>query len=78
MDSGVLSMMLIVSIFLGALGLGALLWGLKQGLFDDPKKFLEAAKYDGEEDLKDAVKMEEKRKQMKEKRDRQQNYMPPD
>jgi len=78
LDSGVLSMMLTVSIFLGALGLGALLWGLKQGLFDDPKKFLEAAKFDGEEDLKDAALLEKKKKQLKEKSKREQNYMPPD
>jgi cbb3-type cytochrome oxidase maturation protein len=76
LDSGVLSMMMIVSIFLGALGLGALLWGLKQGLFDDPKKFLEAAKFDGEEDLNDAVLLEKKRKELKEKKAK--NYMPPD
>ncbi len=76
MDSGVLSMMMIVSIFLGALGLGALLWGLKQGLFDDPKRFLEAAKFDGEEDLNDAILLEKKRKELKEKK--KKNYMPPD
>ena len=76
MDSGVLSMMMIVSIFLGALGLGALLWGLKQGLFDDPKKFLEAAKFDGEEDLNDAVMLEKKQKELKKKKEK--NYMPPD
>jgi len=78
MDSGVLSMMLIVSIFLGALGLGALLWGLKEGLFDDPKKFLEAAQFDGEDELKDAAMMEQKRKELKKKKDMQKNYMPPD
>jgi len=76
LDSGVLSMMMIVSIFLGALGLGALLWGLKQGLFDDPKRFLEAAKFDGEEDLNDAILLEKKRKELKEKK--KKNYMPPD
>jgi cbb3-type cytochrome oxidase maturation protein len=69
-------MMMIVSIFLGALGLGALLWGLKQGLFDDPKRFLEAAKFDGEEDLNDAILLEKKRKELKEKK--KKNYMPPD
>jgi cbb3-type cytochrome oxidase maturation protein len=68
--------MLIVSIFLGALGLGALLWGLKQGLFDDPKKFLESAKFDSQEDLEDAIMMDEKKRRLKEKREK--NYMPPD
>jgi len=60
------------------LGLGALLWGLKEGLFDDPKKFLEAAQFDGEDELKDAAMMEQKRKELKKKKDMQKNYMPPD
>jgi len=72
-----LSMMLIVSIFLGALGLGALLWGLKNGLFDDPNKFLEGTKFDSEDDLKDAIKSEIK-KEMLLKKKREKGYMPPD
>ena len=77
MSSDVLSMMLMISIFLGALGLGALLWGLRDGLFDDPKKFLEAAKFDNEEDLKDAILSEQKKKELLKKK-REKNYMPPD
>ena len=77
MSSNILSMMLMISIFLGALGLIALLWGLKNGLFDDPKKFLEAAKFDSEEDLKDAVLSEKKKKALLKKK-REKNYMPPD
>ena len=77
MSSSVLSMMLIVSIFLGALGLGALLWGLKNGLFDDPNKFLEGTKFDSEEDLQDAVMSEQKKKALIKKK-REKNYMPPD
>ena len=69
-------MMLMVSIFLGALGLVALLWGLKTGLFDDPKKFLEASKFDNEEDLKDAIELQKKKDNAKKKREK--NYMPPD
>ena len=76
MDSNILSMMMIVSIFLGALGVGALLWGLKQGLFDDPEKFLGAAKFDSEEDLNDAIMMQKKREEAKKKREK--SYMPPD
>ncbi len=77
MSSSVLSMMLMISIFLGALGLGALLWGLKTGLFDDPNKFLEGTKFDSEEDLKDAVLNEQKKKELMKKK-REKNYMPPD
>ena len=70
-------MMLMISIFLGALGLGALLWGLKNGLFDDPNKFLEGTKFDSEDDLKDAVESERKKKELLKKK-REKGYMPPD
>jgi len=55
-------LMLSVSTFLGALGLIALLWGVKTGQFDDQSKFLDAARYDNEEDLRDAAMIEEKKK----------------
>ena len=68
MSSGILAMMLGVSTLLGALGLFALLWGHKTGQFEDKHKFLDGALYDGEEELKDAVRMEEKRKKVEKKR----------
>ena len=68
MSSGILAMMLGVSTLLGALGLFALLWGHKTGQFEDKHKFLDGALYDGEEELKDAVQMEEKRKKVEKKR----------
>lgn len=61
-------MMLGVSTLLGAFGLFALLWGHKTGQFEDKHKFLDGALYDGEEELKDAVMMEKKKKEVKEKR----------
>ena len=61
-------MMLGVSTLLGAFGLFALLWGHKTGQFEDKHKFLDGALYDGEEELKDAVRMEEKRKKVEKKR----------
>ena len=64
MSSGILAMMLGVSTLLGALGLFALLWGHKTGQFEDKHKFLDGALYDGEEELKDAVMMEKKRKEV--------------
>jgi len=71
-----------VSTFLGALGLIALLWGVKTGQFDDQSKFIDATRFDNEEDLRDAVMMEEKRKARLKKRDeekeKKKNYMPPD
>jgi len=78
MDSSVVTMMIGISVFLGALGLGALLWGLKTGQFDDPSKFLQGAQFDGEDELQDAIKMEQKKKEMLEKKAIKSNYGPPD
>lgn len=75
MSNWVIAMMLGVSTLLGAFGLFALLWGLKTGQFDDEEKFLNAARYDSEEDLQDAVMMEKKKKQALQKK---QEYRPPD
>jgi len=60
MSSGVVILMLSVSTLLGALGLIALLWGLRNGQFDDQSKFIDGARYDNDEDLRDAIMMEEK------------------
>ncbi|NWF66981.1 MAG: cbb3-type cytochrome oxidase assembly protein CcoS [Campylobacterales bacterium] len=68
MSSEIIAMMIGVSTFLGALGLIALLWGLKTGQFDDQNKFIDGARYDGEDELRDAYNMEQKRKEMEEKR----------
>ncbi|WP_353661232.1 cbb3-type cytochrome oxidase assembly protein CcoS [Hydrogenimonas sp. SS33] len=68
MSSGILAMMLGISTLLGAIGLFALLWGHKTGQFEDKHRFLDGALYDGEEELRDAVRMEEKKKALKEKR----------
>lgn len=76
MDSNILTLMLGISTFLGALGLGALLWGLKTGQFDDPKRFLDTVHFDNEDDLHDAASMDERRKK-REKR-RKKEYRPPD
>ena len=68
MDAWVIGMMLFISTLLGGLGLVALLWGLRTGQFDDTKKFLDGARFDGEEELKDAVMMEEKKKELQKRR----------
>jgi len=65
MDSWVISMMLGVSIFLGAIALFAFLWAIKNGQFDDENKFLNAAKFDGEDELNDAVNQERKKEELK-------------
>ena len=70
MDSWVISMMLSVSIFLGAIALAAFLWAIKSGQFDDKEKFLNAAKFDGEDELNDALSQERKKEELK------KNYRP--
>jgi len=68
-----------ISTLLGATGLAALLWGVKTGQFDDKSKFIDAARFDNEEELRDAVMMEEKKKARKQKRqDKKKEYMPAD
>jgi len=76
MDSNILTLMLGISTFLGALGLGALLWGLKTGQFDDQKRFLDTVHFDNEDDLRDAALMDKRRKEREERRKKE--YRPPD
>jgi cbb3-type cytochrome oxidase maturation protein len=80
MSENIVILMISVSTFLGALGLIALLWGVKTGQFDDQSKFIDAARYDGEEELRDAIMMENKKKEKLKKREeeKKKNYMPPD
>jgi cbb3-type cytochrome oxidase maturation protein len=70
MDNWVIAMMLGVSIFLGFIALVAFLWAIKNGQFDDEEKFLNATKFDGVDELNDAVKQEEKKEELK------KNYKP--
>jgi len=70
MDSWVVAMMLGVSVFLGAIALFAFLWAIKTGQFDDENKFLNATKFDGEDELNDALKQEQKKDKLK------RNYRP--
>jgi cbb3-type cytochrome oxidase maturation protein len=77
MSSGIVAIMIGVSTFLGALGLWALLWGLRTGQFDDQKKFLDGAKFDGEDELNDAIALEKRKKDIKKKKE-QSSYAPSD
>ena len=70
MDNWVIGMMLSASIFLGAVALFAFLWAIKNGQFDDEEKFLNGAKFDGVDELNDAVNQEKKREELK------KNYKP--
>jgi len=83
-SENIIIVMIGISTLLGATGLAALLWGVKTGQFDDQSKFIDAARYDNEEELRDAVMMEEKKKarkkkkELQEKEKKKQNYMPAD
>lgn len=70
MDTWVIAMMLGASVFLGAVALFAFMWAIKNGQFDDEEKFLNAAKYDGEDELNDALRQEQKKEALK------KNYKP--
>lgn len=71
MDSWIISMMLGGSLFLGALALLGFMWAVKNGQFDDEEKFLNATKFDSEEDLNDAIEKERKKEEL-----RKNNYRP--
>lgn len=77
MSGGVIALMIGISTLLGAFGLFALLWGLKTRQFEDYRKFLDGTKYDDEDALNDAYRMELKKKEALEKR-KDGGYMPPD
>lgn len=77
MSAWVVAMMLGVSTLLGGIGLMFLLWGLKTGQFEDEDKFLNGARYDGEDELRDAVMMEDKKKEAQKRKDGK-SYGPPD
>jgi len=80
MSENIVIVMIGISTLLGATGLAALLWGVKTGQFDDQSKFIDAARYDNEEELRDAVMMEEKKKARKKKKEekKKEDYMPAD
>jgi cbb3-type cytochrome oxidase maturation protein len=60
MSSTTITMMLIVSLLLGFLGVVAFIWGLKNNQFDDEKKFTSGLLNDSEEDLNEAIKLEKR------------------
>jgi cbb3-type cytochrome oxidase maturation protein len=83
MSENIVILMIGVSTFLGAIGLIALLWAVRTGQFDDESKFIDATHFDNEEDLQDAVMMQEKKKAYKEKMkqeklEKERDYRPAD
>lgn len=76
MSSSTIALMLTISTILGFLALFGLLWGLKTKQFDDYSKFLDGTKFDSEDALNDAYKMEQKKEEALKKREKE--YSPPD
>lgn len=72
----IIAIMLGISTFLGACALFGLLWGIKSKQFEDYDKFLDGTKYDSEDALNDAYKMELRKKEIEEKK--AGGYRPPD
>jgi len=56
---------LVVGIIVSFTLLGIFIWGAKQGQFDDSKKMMNGLLNDSTEDLQDAVKKDEKVKELK-------------
>lgn len=63
MNGDIIALMLGVSIFLGLFGLIAVVWGLKNGQFDDEKKWTHGVLLDGVDELNDVYKNEIKNKE---------------
>ncbi|MCQ2979981.1 cbb3-type cytochrome oxidase assembly protein CcoS [Helicobacter pylori] len=64
MNTEILTIMLVVSVLMGLVGLIAFLWGVKSGQFDDEKRMLESVLYDSTNDLNEAI-LQEKRQDPK-------------
>ncbi|GAA7008453.1 cbb3-type cytochrome oxidase assembly protein CcoS [Helicobacter pylori] len=62
MNTEILTIMLVVSVLMGLIGLIAFLWGVKSGQFDDEKRMLESVLYDSASDLNEAI-LQEKRQE---------------
>ncbi len=62
MNTEILTIMLVVSVLMGLIGLIAFLWGVKSGQFDDEKRMLESVLYDSANDLNEAI-LQEKRQE---------------
>lgn len=68
--TGILWLELIVGIIVSFTLLGIFIWGVKQGQFDDGKKMMDGLLFDSTEDLQDAIKKEQKIKEIKEQKSR--------
>lgn len=74
MNDEIIWLELIVGIIVSFSLLGIFIWAVKQGMFDDSSKMMDSPLFDSTQDLQNAIKKDEKMKQMKEKkRESQEN-----
>ena len=66
MNDGILWLELLVGIIVSFSLLGIFIWAVRQGQFDDGKKMMNGLLFDSTEDLQDAVRKEQKIKELKE------------
>jgi cbb3-type cytochrome oxidase maturation protein len=66
--NNILILELTVGVIVSFTLLGIFIWAVKGGQFDDSKKSMDGLLFDSEEDLRDAVRKEEKAKALKEKK----------
>ena len=78
MSENIVIMMIGISTILGAIGLGALIWAVRTGQFDDHSKFIDAVRNDNIEDLRDAVSVSNRREAYREKRKKEKSCKPAD
>lgn len=65
MNDSILWLELVVGIIVSFSLLGIFIWAVKQGQFDDGKKMMNGLLFDSTEDLQDAVRKEQKIKELK-------------
>lgn len=68
MNDGILWLELIVGVAISFSLLGIFIWAVKQGQFDDGKKMMDGLLFDSTEDLRDAVRKDEKIKKLKDEK----------
>jgi cbb3-type cytochrome oxidase maturation protein len=65
-NSAILWLELVVGIITSFSLLGLLIWGIRNGQFDDSKKMMDGLLFDSQDELEAAVKKEQKVKKLKE------------
>ncbi len=65
MNDSILWLELVIGVIVSFSLLGIFIWAVKQGQFDDGEKMMNGLLFDSTQDLQDAIKKEEKIKELK-------------